>query len=231
MAQIASREAWLVARKALVTKEKALQRLRDEVAAERRALPRVRIARAYSFDTINGSRTLTDMFSGKSQLAIYHFMLGPDWEEPCKSCSFWAEHFDAQRVHLAHRDVELAAVSRAPVAKIEALKNRFGWRFPWVSSLHSDFNFDFGASFTPAQDGAPLYNFGSNKASAGEMPGLSVFLRDGGDVFHTYSTYARGLDPLNATYQLLDLTPRGRDEAGLPWPMAWLRLKDRYDNG
>lgn len=229
MNRIADREDWLKARLALLAKEKALTRLRDEVAAERRALPRVRIDKPYVFDGPTGKVRLGDLFAGQSQLIVYHFMLGPKAAEPCKICSFWAEQYDALRVHLAHRDTELAAISRAPLAKIDAVKARFGWRFPWYSSGGSDFNFDFGVSFTEEQDGRMLYNFGGQKASAGELPGLSVFAKDeAGAVFHTYSTYSRGLDALNGTYQLLDLTPKGRDEAGLPWPTAWVRHKDRY---
>lgn len=221
--------AWRAARLALLEKEKALTRLRDEVAAERRALPRVRLDKSYVFAGPGGPVGLAALFAGKPQLIVYHFMFGPEWNEPCKSCAFWAEQFDSARVHLAQRDTELAAVSRTAMAKIEATKARFGWHFPWVSSLDNEFNFDFAASFTSAEDGKPLYNFGTLKASAGELPGLSVFSRgEDGSIFHTYSTYARGLDALNATYQLLDLTPTGRNEAGLPWPMAWVRHKDRY---
>jgi predicted dithiol-disulfide oxidoreductase (DUF899 family) len=229
-AHAATRDEWLKARLALLQKEKALTHLRDEIAAERRALPQVRVDKDYMFDGPGGKIRLADLFAGKSQLIIYHFMLGPEWNEPCKSCSFWAEHFDGVRTHLAHRDTELVAVSRAPLAKIEELKARFGWRFPWLSSRDSDFNFDFGVSFTAEDDGAMRYNFGAQKASKGEMPGLSVFAKDeAGAVFHSYSTYARGLDALNGTYQLLDLTPKGRNEEGLAWPAAWVRLKDRYE--
>jgi predicted dithiol-disulfide oxidoreductase (DUF899 family) len=221
---------WMTARLALLEKELALTRLRDQVAAERRAMPHAPLAKNYVFEGPEGPVSLRELFAGRSQLIVYHFMLGPEWKDPCKSCSFWAEHFDGQRVHLAHRDVELAAVSRAPIAKIMELQSRFDWRFPWVSSLDSDFNFDFSVSFTKDQDGQMIYNFGKQKASAGELPGLSVFLREpDGTIAHTYSTYARGLDALNGAYQLLDLVPRGRDEAGLPWPMAWLKLKDQYD--
>ena len=226
---VVSPEEWFAARRALLEKEKALTRLRDEIAAERRALPWVRVDQPYEFTGPRGRASLGDLFAGRTQLIVYHFMFGPDWTEPCKSCSFWAEHFDSIRVHLGHRQTELIAVSRAPVERIEALRARFGWRFPWYSSLDSSFNFDYEVSFTAEQDGKRLYNFGGQKASTGEMPGLSVFARnESGAIFHSYSTYARGLDALNGTYQLLDLTPRGRDEAGLPWPMAWLRLKDRY---
>jgi len=224
-----TRKNWLEARIALMAKEKALTRLRDEVAAARRDLPRVRIDKDYVFDGPKGALGLADLFAGKSQLVLYHFMLGPDWREPCKSCSFWAEQYDALRVHLAQRDTELCCVSRAPLSKIDEVKTRFGWRFPLYSSGRTDFNFDFGVSFTEEQDGQTLYNFGTQKCSKGELPGLSVFAKDdAGPVYHTYSTYSRGLDALNGVYQLLDLTPKGRDEAGLPWPMAWVRLKDRY---
>ena len=229
MEKVGTRDEWLTARRALLAKEKALTRLRDEVAAERRALPWVPVAKDYRFAGPAGPARLADLFAGRSQLVLYHFMLGPDWTEPCKSCSFWAEHFDAIRVHAGERDVELAAASRAPLPKIESIRARFGWRFPWVSSLGSDFNADFGVTFTPEQEGKPLYNFGERPAMKGEMPGLSVFARDAaGQVFHTYSTYARGLDALNGTYQIFDLVPRGRGEAGLPWPMVWVRHKDRY---
>lgn len=222
--------AWLQARLRLLEKEKALTRLRDEVAAARRALPWVKVEKDYRFETARGAQSLSDLFDGKSQLILYHFMLGPDWEDPCKSCSFWAEHYDAIRVHLAQRDVNLAAASRAPVAKIEAVRARMGWRFPWASSLGSDFNYDFGVSFRDGDIGRPVYNFGTQNAQVGEMPGLSVFAKDAqGQVFHTYSCFSRGLDPLNATYQLLDLTPKGRDEAELSYPMAWVKLKDQYD--
>lgn len=229
MPATATREKWLTARRALMKKEKALTRMRDAVAKARRKLPRVRIDKEYVFDGRSGALGLGDLFAGKSQLVLYHFMLGPDWKEPCKSCSYWAEQYDALRVHLAQRDTELCCVSRAPLAKIAEIKTRFGWRFPWYSSGRTDFNFDFGVSFTQEQDGKTLYNFGTQKCSAGELPGLSVFAKDkAGRVFHTYSTYSRGLDALNGVYQLLDLTPKGRDEDGLPWPMAWVRHKDRY---
>ena len=230
MTAIVKREDWLDARRALLHREKELTRLRDEVAALRRALPRVRIDKEYMFAGPSGPVSLGDLFGGRGQLIVYHFMLGPDWNEPCKSCSFWAEHHDATRVHLAHRDVELVAVSRAPVAKIQQLKQRFDWRFPWVSSLDSDFNFDFGVSFPDGTPQQPNYNFGTQTFGGSEAPGLSVFQRDtDGAIFHTYSTYSRGLDALNGTYQLLDLVPKGRNEAELDFPMAWVRLKDRYD--
>jgi len=222
------RERWRAARMTLLAKEKALTRLREEIAAERRALPRAPVE-DYVFDGPKGKVRLSDLFNGKSQLIVYHFMLGPNAENPCKSCSFWAEHFDSIRVHLPHRDAELVAVSRAPIAKIEQVRERMGWRFPWVSSNANSFNFDFGVSFTKEQDGQKLYNFDTQSASEGELPGLSVFERDaGGALFHSYSTYARGLDALNGTYQMIDLLPKGRNEGGKA--MAWVRHKDRYES-
>ena len=221
------RTRWRAARIALLAKEKALTRMRDELAAERRALPRVPVEN-YVFEGPQGKVTLSDLFNGKSQLLIYHFMLGPNAENPCKSCSFWAEHFDSIRVHLPYRDAELAAVSRAPIAKIEQVRERMGWRFPWVSAHGNSFNFDFRVSFTKEQDGENLYNFDTQAAWEGELPGISVFERTpDGALFHTYSAYARGLDALNGTYQLIDLLPKGRDEGGTG--MAWLRHKDRYE--
>jgi predicted dithiol-disulfide oxidoreductase (DUF899 family) len=218
---------WRAARLALLAKEKALTRLRDEIAVERRALPRAPVEN-YVFEGSRGAIALSDLFNTKSQLLIYHFMLGPNASNPCKSCSFWAEHFDSMRVHLPHRDAELAAVSRAPIEKIERVRERMGWRFPWVSSHGTSFNYDFGVSFTKEQDGKLLYNFDTQAASEGELPGLSVFERGAeGEIFHTYSTYARGLDALNGTYQLIDLLPKGRNEDGKG--MAWVRHKDRYE--
>ena len=224
-----SREQWLKARLTLMEREKALTQLRDELAAERRALPRVRVDKEYAFDTPAGPMKLADLFEGRSQLIVYHFMLGPDAANPCPSCSFWAEHYDSIRVHLGQRDANLICVSRAPLDTIEAVRQRMGWKFPWASSAGSAFNTDFGVTFAEPQNGEMLYNFGTQAARAGKSPGLSVFVNEAGAVFHTYSAYARGLEALNPTYQLLDLTPQGRNEAGLPWPMAWLKLKDQYE--
>lgn len=223
------REDWQKARVALLAKEKALSKLRDELAAERRALPRVPVETNYVFEGANGKAGLADLFDGKSQLITYHFMFAPDWENPCKSCSFWAEQFDGLRTHLPHRDTTLVAIANAPYAKLAAVKERMGWRFPFFSAGGSDFNHDFGVSFTPeeAKQGAP-YNFGSIKFRGPEAPGASVFLKDKGAIFHTYSTYGRGLDVLNGTYQWLDLTPKGRDEDP-DNHSSWLRLKDRYE--
>jgi predicted dithiol-disulfide oxidoreductase (DUF899 family) len=229
--EIVSQETWLAARKAHLAKEKEFTRLRDQLSAERRALPWTRVDKRYVFEGPEGSQTLADLFDGRSQLIVYHFMLGPGWEEGCRSCSFVADHFDGALVHLAHRDVTLLAVSRAPLAEIDVFKRRMGWRFRWVSSFGSDFNADFHVSFTKEElaAGKVDYNYGLVEGYD-ELPGLSVFYKeDKGEVFHTYSAYARGLDMLVNTYNYLDLVPKGRDEAALPWTMAWVRHHDRYD--
>lgn len=222
----------LEARLALLKAEKELTRLNDELAERRRALPWVRIDRDYRFDTEAGEATLIDLFHGRSQLIVYHFMYGPDWDEGCPSCSFWADSFDGIGVHLAHRDVTLVCVSRARYEKLAAYRARMGWRFPWYSSADSAFNFDFGVSFTlDQQQNGGTYNFTHVEHPPEEAPGISAFaLDDAGGVFHTYSTFSRGLDPLNSAYQLLDLTAHGRDEDHLEWPMAWLRRHDTYDH-
>ena len=229
MTDVVTSEAWRVARLDLLAREKELTRLRDEVAAARRALPMVEVTKTYRFDTAEGEKTLGDLFDGRSQLIVYHFMMGPDWEEGCPSCSFWSDTYSGNEAHLAARDVTFLCASRAPLDAIEAYKQRMGWTFEWVSSAPSEFNFDFGVSFTPEQqrDGAQ-YNYTDQAGWGEEAPGLSVFHRDGDRVFHTYSTYSRGLDSLNGAYQLLDLVPKGRDEASLDWPMAWLRRRDSY---
>jgi predicted dithiol-disulfide oxidoreductase (DUF899 family) len=229
--EIVSQEAWLAARRAHLAKEKEFTRLRDELSAERRALPWTRVEKRYAFEGPDGRQTLPELFDGRSQLIVYHFMLGPGWEEGCKSCSYVADHFDGALVHLAHRDVTLVAVSRAPLAEIEAFKERMGWRFPWFSSFGSDFNADFHVSFTKEQLAAGKVDYNYRLVEGeDELPGLSVFYQDGdGAVFHTYSAYARGLDMLVGTYNWLDLAPKGRDEAALPWTMAWVRHHDRYD--
>jgi predicted dithiol-disulfide oxidoreductase (DUF899 family) len=229
--RVVSREEWLQARKDFMAKEKAYTHQREALARERRELPWVLIDKAYAFDATEGRVSLADLFAGKGQLLVYHFMLGPDWKEGCPSCSFWADNYNGVDVHLAHRDTALVAVSRAPLASIEAYKKRMGWTFRWVSSLASDFNFDFGVSFDPSKrvDGALNYNFGTASFSGEEAPGLSAFRRgDDGAVYHTYSTYARGLDMANGAYHMLDLTSKGRNEEGLPWPMAWVRRHDSY---
>ena len=229
-AQIVDRETWRERRRALLAKEKELNRMRDALAEERRALGGVPVSTEYVFDTIHGPRTLVDLFGGRSQLLVYHFMFGADWEEGCVSCSFWMDSFDGAEAHLAARDTALVLVSRAPLDRLQAYRERMGWRLYWVSSAGNDFNADFGVSFTPESIAAGAeYNDRPAPEGATELPGLSAFNRDEtGAVFHTYSTYARGLDPLNVTYQLLDLTPTGRDEGALEWPMAWLRRHDAY---
>lgn len=228
MAQVGTRDEWRTARLRLLDKEKELNRLRDRLAEERRSLPWVRVEKEYAFDTHDGRKTLAELFDGRSQLLVYHFMLGPGWDEGCPSCSFWADTYDGNDVHLAARDVTFLCCSRAPLEEIDEYKERMGWSFEWVSSAPSDFNYDFGVSFTADQvEGGAEYNF-RETGVGDEMPGLSAFALEAGAVFHTYSTYARGLDPLNGAYQLLDLAPRGRDEAGLDWPMQWLRRHDAY---
>jgi predicted dithiol-disulfide oxidoreductase (DUF899 family) len=229
---IVSHEEWLAARLKLLEEEKAFTRQRDALSARRREMPWERIEKDYRFEGPNGPLSLADLFDRRSQLLIYHFMLGPDWENGCKSCSFWADNYNGVDVHLAHRDVTLAAVSRAPYAKIAAFKERMGWSFAWYSSSASDFNYDFQVSFHPddLKRGEIFYNFKPQKMRMDELPGISVFARnDRGEVFHTYSCYSRGLDMLNGAYHMLDLTPKGRDEDALPFPMAWVRHHDRYE--
>lgn len=230
---IVSHDQWLAARREHLAKEKEFTRLRDELSAERRALPWERVEKEYIFDGPQGKQSLADLFGDKRQLIVYHFMFGPDWEEGCPSCSFWADNFNGIGVHLAHRDTALVAISRAPVARLEAYRQRMGWGFPWLSSLHNDFNFDYQVSFSPdpAKQGEYIYNYRKGEFGGEESPGISVFYRDeDGAIYHTYSAYARGLDMMNTAYHYLDLTPKGRDEAGLPWTMAWLRRHDQYEN-
>jgi predicted dithiol-disulfide oxidoreductase (DUF899 family) len=225
-----TREEWLAARLELLEAEKELTRRSDELARRRQQLPWVRIDKEYVFDTDEGEQSLRDLFASRSQLLVYHFMLGPDWEEGCKSCSFWADNFDGIPIHLNHRDVTFTAVSRAPLAKIRAYKKRMGWSFPWVSSYGSDFNYDFHVSFTEEQlaAGKVDYNYGLVEGYE-ELPGLSVFYRnERGEVFHTYSCYARGIDMVNGAYQFLDLVPKGRDENGFEDSMEWVRRHDQY---
>jgi predicted dithiol-disulfide oxidoreductase (DUF899 family) len=229
--KIVSREEWTEARKALMAQEKELTRARDRLSQARRALPWVRVEKAYMFDSPEGRKSLADLFRGRNQLVVQHFMFAPDWGEGCKSCSFWADGFERIIPHLAARDTTLIAVSRAPLEKLTAFKRRMGWTFDWVSSEGCDFNYDYAVSFTPEQikSGGKVYNFGTSGFGIEDAPGISVFYRDAnGDIFHTYSCFARGLDMMNATYQYLDLTPLGRHEEGLPYPMDWVRLRDRY---
>jgi len=227
---IGSRDEWLAARLALLGREKELNRLRDELAAQRRKLPWVRIDEPYRFDGPDGPRTLAELFDGRSQLLVYHFMYGPEWDEGCPSCSFWADTYEGLSAHLAARDVTFVCVSRASLDAIDRYRERMGWSFPWFSSGGSDFNLDFGVSFTADDQAAgATYNFAPVAHPPEEAPGISAFALHDGEVFHTYSAYSRGLDPLNGAYQLLDLVPKGRDEDGLEWPMAWLRRHDGYD--
>lgn len=230
---VVSREAWLDARRKLLAQEKEFTRRRDQLSAERRALPWVKVDKEYVFDTPAGRRTLPELFDGRSQLVIYHFMFGPDWEEGCKSCSFWADNFNGIDVHLRHRDVTFMAVSRAPLEKLEAFRRRMGWSFTWASSADSDFNHDYHVSFTPEEmeRGEAEYNFARIKPPVSELVGISVFYKDpSGAVFHTYSCYSRGVDMMNGAYHYLDLTPKGRDEKGLRFTQEWVRWHDRYED-
>jgi predicted dithiol-disulfide oxidoreductase (DUF899 family) len=230
--RIVTRDEWIGARKELLIKEKALTRQRDALSAERRRLPMVKVDKQYVFDTAEGRKTLGELFGFRSQLVIYHFMMGPEWAEGCPSCSLLADHIDPSIVHLAHRDVSLMAVSRAPLSKIEAFKRRMGWRFAWASSYNNDFNTDYHVSFTKEDmaAGEKYYNFETSGFPSEEAPGLSVFFKDAaGQIFHTYSTYARGGEPFIGAYNYLDLVPKGRDEDGLAFTMAWVRHHDRYE--
>lgn len=230
---VVSREEWLAARTAFLAKEKEFTQLRDGLSRQRRALPWVKVEKSYVFDGPNGQETLTELFEQRSQLIVYHFMFPPEWDEGCLHCSFWADSFNGSPVHLKHQDVTFVAISRAPLAKIESFKQRMGWSFKWVSSFQSDFNFDYQASFTPEemQHGTAFYNYVPSDPGVTDREGISVFYQDNsGSVFHTYSCYARGIDMVNATYQLLDLTPKGRDEEHLEDPQAWVRHHDGYED-
>jgi predicted dithiol-disulfide oxidoreductase (DUF899 family) len=229
---VVSPQHYLAERRKLLAREKELTRLSDQIARERRALPWVRLETNYLFDTQAGRRSLADLFEGKSQLLMQHFMFAPGWEEGCKSCSFMADHTDAALVYLAQRDVTFVAVSSATLPELERFRKRMGWQFRWVSSHGTDFNRDFVVSFTDDEmaSGKANYNFGSKPAGE-EMPGISVFYKtDVGEVFHTYSTYGRGVEVMMHTYRLLDLTPKGRDENKLDFTMDWVRHHDRYES-
>ena len=230
---IVSEPEWLSARKELLAKEKEFSRLRDDLSRQRRQLPWVKVEKDYTFEGPAGKVPLASLFAGKHQLIVYHFMFGPGWAAGCPSCSYLADHFDGSTIHLAHRDTTLAVISRAPYPEIAAFKHRMGWRFPWVSSFGSDFNFDYQVSFTKEDlaAGDIVYNYAPGRFPAEEAPGASVFFKDdAGNIFHTYSTYARGLDIFLGAYNFLDITPKGRDEEGLAHSMAWVRHHDRYDN-
>ncbi len=229
---VVSREEWLAARKALLVREKEATRLRDQINAERLALPWTRVEKTYAFDTPTGTKTLADLFDGRSQLIVYHFMLGPGWSAGCPGCSFLADHLDGALPHLEHHDVTLTAISRAPLAEIQLYQKHMGWRFPWASSFGTDFNYDFHVSFTKDDlaQGPVFYNFTSIDAAHAndELPGLSAFAKDeDGDVFHTYSSYARGPEELIGTFMILDRAPKGRNEKTT---MNWVRRHDEYED-
>jgi predicted dithiol-disulfide oxidoreductase (DUF899 family) len=229
---VASRDDWLAQRRALLAREKELTRLGDQVARERRALPWVRLDKTYTFDTPTGRRPLADLFEGRHQLMVQHFMLAPGWEQGCKSCSYMADHLIGAKIHLEHRDLTVLLVSRAPLAEIERFRQRMGWDFHWVSAHDSDFNQDFAVSFPPGSrvDGKVSYNYGITAFPQEEAPGISFFYKDeAGDVFHTYSTFGRGVEVMMGTYHLLDMAPRGRDEDAQAYTMEWVRHHDRYE--
>lgn len=228
---VVSRDRWIAERKKLLAREKELTRRSDQIARERRAMPWERVEKDYVFDGRDGRCTLADLFEGRRQLMVQHFMFAPGWEQGCPSCSFMADHSDGMNVHLRHRDVTPVAVSRAPLAEIERFRRRMGWHFKWVSSHGNDFNYDFRVSFTPKDETSSelVYNFGTQPYQGEEAPGVSVFYKDdAGDVFHTYSTYGRGVEVMMGTYHLLDLTPKGRDERDVEYKMEWVRHHDRY---
>src|SRR5437588_6251658 len=229
--EIVSEAEWLVARKDLLAREKEFTRQRDALSAARRDLPWLKIDKEYFFDGPEGKETLADLFDGRSQLIVYHFMRGPGWGEGCKSCSYLADHFDGANWHLPHRDVTFVVSSRAPLSELEAYKKRMGWRFKWLSSYGNDFNFDCHVSATEEEkaNGKMFYNYRTDELIGDEMPGLSVFYKgENADVFHTYSMYARGLDILVGAYNFLDLAPKGRDEDHLDFTMNWVRRHDQY---
>jgi predicted dithiol-disulfide oxidoreductase (DUF899 family) len=231
--KIVSESEWIAARKEYLAVEKKFTEARDELSRQRRELPWVKVDKPYVFEGPQGREALADLFGGRSQLIVYHFMLGPGWEQGCPSCSFLSDHFDGAIVHLAQRDVTMLAVSRAPWPQIETFKKRMGWRFRWVSSFGNNFNRDYRVSFTKdeLEQSKAYYNYEFGQFPSEEAPGVSVFYKDeAGAIFHTYSAYARGLDILVGAYNLLDLVPKGRDEAALPWTMAWVRHHDRYED-
>jgi predicted dithiol-disulfide oxidoreductase (DUF899 family) len=231
--KIVSRGEWLAARKAHLAEEKAFTKARDALSRKRRELPWVKVDKRYVFDGPNGKETIAGLFGGKSQLIVYHFMLGPGWEAGCPSCSYLADHFDGAAIHLAQRDVAFVVVSRASLPEIEKFQRRMGWKFKWVSSFGNDFNYDYQVSATPEEkaSGKVMYNYEEiGEFPSDERPGASVFFKnEAGEVFHTYSSYGRGLDMLIGAYHFLDLAPKGRDEDGLAWSMAWVRHHDKYD--
>ncbi|MFI5375456.1 MAG: DUF899 domain-containing protein [Candidatus Rokuibacteriota bacterium] len=230
--RVVSHEEWIEARRRHLAREKELTRLRDQLAQERRELPWEKVDKHYVFDGAKGKESLIDLFEGRTQLVVYHFMFDPSWEEGCKSCSFWIDNLDGVIVHLAHRDVSFVAISRAPYATIQAYRKRMGWRVKWLSSFANDFNRDFHLTFTPEEreSGQAYYNYATGPFPAPEGPGVSVFYRDDARaIYHTYSAYSRGIDMMNGAYQVLDLVPKGRDEAGLSYSMEWLERHDAYE--
>ena len=225
--EVVEHEEWVEKRKDLLKKEKEFTRFRDELGRQRRELPWEPVENDYVFIGPNGQETLADLFEGRSQLVVYHFMFGPDDDVGCKSCSFWADNFDPNVVHLNARDVSFVAISRAPFDKLAAYRKRMGWSFKWLSSSENEFNFDYGVSFSAVEEQSPVYNYGSLNPGGPEREGMSVFYRDEhGGVFHTYSSYARGIDLLNTAYNYLDLVPKGRDEDGRS--QFWVRRHDEY---
>ena len=228
--KIVSHEEWERTRKEHLAAEKAFTRQRDELSRQRRELPWEKVEKNYVFDGPQGQRTLAQIFGRHSQLLVYHFMFAPTWEEGCRSCSYLADHFDGMLPHLAHRDVSFAAISHAPLERLQAFQKRMGWRFPWYSAFHTDFNQDYHVSFTKEEAAAEVeYNYEKMKFGIEEAPGASAFYKNAaGEVLHTYSTYARGLDILVGTYNFLDMAPKGRDEDGLKFSMAWVRHHDKY---
>ncbi|HLZ55652.1 MAG TPA: thioredoxin family protein [Ktedonosporobacter sp.] len=230
---VVSHEEWISARTAFLAKEKAFTRQRAELSRQRRELPWEKVDKPYTFEGPQGQETLADLFGKHSQLVVYQFMFSPEDDEGCPHCSFWADSFNGSSVHLPHRDVSFVAISRAPLSKIEPFKQRMGWSFKWLSSFHNDYNFDFQASFTPeeASTRTAFYNYVHTDPGPLDREGISVFYKDeSGAIYHTYSCYARGIDMMNATYQYLDLVPKGRDEAGQEDPQYWVRYHDRYEN-
>ena len=232
--QVVSHEEWIAARTRFLTKEKEFTRLRDELSRERRELPWEPVRKEYVFESEKGRETLADLFDGRSQLIVYHFMYGPDWDIGCRSCSFWADNFNGIIPHLNQRDVSFVAVSRAPLSKLQAQARKLGWTFKWVSSGGNDFNFDYNVSFSPEAlaRGKISYNYTLQKLDPDDTdrPGVSAFFKDGDQIFHTYSAYSRGIDMLNTAYHYLDIAPKGRDEESLPHPMAWVKLRINYQS-
>jgi len=229
--RVVSHEQWINERVAFMAKEKEFTRLRDELSRERRELPWEKVTKSYVFNGPRGKETLAELFEERSQLVVYHLIFGPSWNEACPSCSFWADNFNGTDIHLAHRDITFLAISRAPLSKLDAYKKRMGWSFNWVSSAESDFNYDYQVSHKPeaAKNGTAFYNYGTGARVGEEMPGVSVFYKDrDGDVYHTYSTYSRGIDLLNGAYNYIDLTPKGRDEGNQI--QTWVRRHDQYED-